>query len=81
MEIGPISGIRPVAMVKPGTQSADLTKVVSAELRDQRREGDEAGNGKANRGLEEDDAENGAIEEAEPSGAGSASDGTISFFA
>lgn len=81
MEIGPISGIRPVAMAKPADRSADLGKVFAAELRDQGRDAEEAESQKASRGLEEEDAENGATEEVERTEAGSASEGTISFFA
>jgi len=80
VEIGPISGIRPVAMVKPAERSADLAGVFAVELRRQGEDESYAPSQQAKRGLEEEDAEDGVgrDERAEVGGTG---DRTISFFA
>lgn len=81
VEIGPISGIRPVAMVRPGERSADLGKVFAAELRHQGGDAEDSPNEKAKRGLEEDDGEDGAGRDEEIAEAGGAADKTVNFFA
>ncbi len=81
VEIGPISGIRPVAMVRPGERSADLGKVFAAELRHQGGDAEDSPNEKAKRGLEEDEGEDGAGREDEGMEAGGVSDRTVNFFA
>jgi hypothetical protein len=70
VEIGPISGIRPVMPGKPAARQADLTGVFAVELREQAREEDDAAGRRASRGLEDEDAEeNVGEEEGEEAGA------------
>lgn len=57
VEIGPISGIRPVTLVKPVARESDLAGVFAVELRQQARDEDGAESRKAARGLEEDELE------------------------
>lgn len=81
VEIGPISGIHPVAMVRPGERFADLGKVFAAELRHQGGGAEDSPNEKAKRGLEEEDVEDGAGGEEDVMKAGGVSDRTVNFFA
>ena len=78
MDIGPISGIRPVAMGNAAERAPEMKGVFAVEFR--REEEDESYSpSKASRGLEEDDAEEAKDEE--PAEAGGAAARTISFFA
>ncbi|MFZ0394425.1 MAG: hypothetical protein WCF17_03225 [Terracidiphilus sp.] len=81
MEIGPINGFRPVAMVNAAERGADLTGVFAVELRHQGKNAEDSPNQKASRGLEEDDVEDGAAREEERTEVGGAADRTVSFFA
>ncbi len=81
VEIGPINGIRPVAMVRPGERSADLSKVFAAELRHQGGDAEDSPNEKAKRGLEEDEGEDGVGREDEGMEAGGVSVRSVNFFA
>jgi len=55
MEIGPISAIRPVAMVKPWPAAPDLSRVSKAEYLGQSSDDEYTPNRKADRGLEDED--------------------------
>lgn len=78
MEIGPISGIRPVMPRRPAERQADLTGVSAVELREQARDEDDAARRRAARGLEDEDVEEAAAREDEESeGSGS----KVNFFA
>jgi hypothetical protein len=61
VEIGSISGIRPVTLVKPVARESDLAGVFAVELRQQARDEDGVASRKAARGLEEEDAEDGGL--------------------
>ena len=56
MEIGPIIGIRPIAMIKPTTSSPDLTGVFAIEFRGQQDQTYSRGNQRATRGLEDEES-------------------------
>jgi len=83
MEIGPITAVRPVTMIKPSRGAPDLSRVFEVEYLGQ--SGDDEytpANGKAERGLE--DEEEDAAEE--PGDAGTQAEGvlhssTVNFFA
>src|SRR5215472_9617714 len=61
MDIAPISGIRPVTSIKPVSVAPDLPRVLEAEYLGQSGEDDYTpGNGKAARGLEDEEEEEGA---------------------
>lgn len=77
MEIGPISGIRPLAMVKPPAQAPDLAGVFAVELRKQDEEENYSGNQRASRGLEEEDER--GLNEGETAGSNEGT--TVNFFA
>ncbi|HTX74714.1 MAG TPA: hypothetical protein VMD29_00820 [Terracidiphilus sp.] len=79
MEIGPISGIRPVMPGKPAARHADLTGVFAVELREQAREEDDAAGRRAARGLEDEDAEDGAASDEETGDSGGRP--SVNFFA
>jgi hypothetical protein len=56
MEIGPIVGIRPIAMIKPSNAAPDLSGIFAVEFRKQAR--DEApAHQRAARGLEDEESE------------------------
>ena len=81
MEIGPINGFRPVAMVNAAGARGGSEGVFAAELRHQGRDAEDSPNQKATRGLEEDDVEDGAGGEEELMEAGGVADRTVNFFA
>ena len=82
MDIGPISAIRPVTMVKPSPAAPDLSRVFEAEYLGQPADDEYTpGNRKASRGLEdeeEDDELESASAEAAPFPPAS---NKVSFFA
>ena len=58
MDIGPISAIRPVIMVKPAPAAPDLSRVFEAEYLGQSSDDEYTPNNrKATRGLEDEDQE------------------------
>jgi hypothetical protein len=60
MEIGPITAVRPVTMIKPSRGAPDLSRVFEVEYLGQ--SGDDEytpANGKAERGLEDEDGADG----------------------
>ena len=66
MGIGPIVGIRPIAMVKPAASSPDLTGVFAVEFRGQQ-EQDETyspSHQSAARGLEDEESETDSLADA-----------------
>jgi hypothetical protein len=83
MEIGPITAVRPVSMIKPLRGSPDLSRVYEVEYLGQSTADEYTpANGKAERGL--DDEEGDAAEET-ANGAteaeGASHPSTVSFFA
>ena len=80
MDIGPISAIRPVTMVRPSAAAPDLSHVYEVEYLGE--PGDDEytpANREAARGLEEEDEpEELAAQDGQPRAAGS---GTVSLFA
>ena len=52
MEIGPINGIRPIAMIKPTSPSPDLSGVFAVEFRKQAHDDERPCHQRAARGLE-----------------------------
>ena len=60
MEIGPISAIRPVPMIRPESAPTNLSRVFKAEYRAQRSDDEYSpANGQAARGLEVEEDEAG----------------------
>ena len=56
MGIGPISAVRPVSMIKPSTEDPDLTRVFEVEHMGPSRDDEYTpANGKASRGLEDEE--------------------------
>jgi len=82
MEIGPIPAIRPVTMIKPSLTAPDLSRVFEVEYLGHSADDEYTpGNGKATRGLEEEEenldeaaVESGARQLPPPAG-------KVSFFA
>ena len=56
MEIGPVSGIRPIAMIRKSSSSPDLSGVFAVELRKQAHD-DASADERDARGLEDEEAE------------------------
>ena len=81
MEIGPISAIRPMAMVRPSSSARDLTGVFAVEFSEQPGDDSYAMNGRASRGLEDENAEDETPHEAADSEQTEGQTGTMSFFA
>ena len=80
MEIGPISAVRPVPAIKPSPAAPDLSRVFEAEYLGE--SGDDAytpGNGKAARGIEDEDDD--FAEEAPATPEWAAPPNKVSFFA
>jgi len=64
MEIGPISGIRPISMVKSPSPAPDLSGVFAVEFRGHQEEDSSLGSSrKAPRGLEEEAEEGDSMDE------------------
>jgi hypothetical protein len=58
MGIGPISAIRPVSMIRPSPEGPDLSRVVEVEHLDQSGQDEYTpADGKARRGLEDEEQE------------------------
>jgi len=84
MDIGPISAIRPIALVKPSASAPDLSRVFEVEYLGQSRDDQySSANKKAARGLEDEEGDIQSEEPAEPevSPEAVAGSGKISFFA
>jgi hypothetical protein len=82
MDIGPISAIRPVAMVKPSRGAPDLSRVFEVEYLGQSRDDQySSANQKAARGLEDEEAEFLAEDptEADPSAEPLVRSGNVNF--
>ena len=84
MEIGPISGVRPVVMIRPSPEAPDLSRVV--EVEHPGRSGDDEytpANRKAARGLEDEEDVSAGRESPEPEARPEAADSSckVNFFA
>ena len=56
MDIGPVSAIRPVVMIRPGSGSSDLSRVAETQNRGHSGEDEyTSADGKASRGLEDEE--------------------------
>jgi len=81
MDIGPVSAIRPVVMVRPGSGPPDLSRVSGVQNQGHSDEDEyTSAEGRASRGLEDEDDEPAAEEAAEVPAAGTRS-GKVNFFA
>ena len=84
MDIGPISAIRPIALVKPSASTPDLSRVFEVEYLGQSRDDQYcSANKKAARGLEDEEGDVQSEESAEPEASPEAVAGSakVSFFA
>jgi hypothetical protein len=84
MDIGPISAIRPIALVKPSASAPDLSRVFEVEYLGQSCDDQySSANQKAARGLEDEEGDIQSEEPAEPEASPEAvaGSGTVSFFA
>ena len=54
MEIGPITGIRPISMVKPPSPAPDLSGVFAVEFRGRQQDESSNSSRRASRGLEKE---------------------------
>jgi len=81
MDVGPISSIRPVTMIKPSSSAPDLSRVIEVEYLGQ--SGDDEytpADRKASRGLEDEEEETG-LEPATDSEAQRTPAASVSLFA
>ncbi len=82
MEIGPITGIRPLTAIKPKRAAEDLSAVFAVEFGQEREETYTPKQQSASRGLEDDDTVTLGEDDAEDQGSFvRAGEGAVNFFA
>ena len=82
MDIGPISAIRPVTMIKPSLKTPDLSRVFEAEYLGQSKDDEySSDNRKPSRGLEDEEDTDAAETLANETSEGAEGSGKVNFYA
>jgi hypothetical protein len=82
MDIGPISAIRPVTMIKPSLKAPDLSRVFEAEYLGQSKDDEySSDNRNPSRGLEDEEDTDAAEALANETSEGAAGSGKVNFYA